>query len=161
MRAYTNQKLGRARLLLAQLAKADDANLAAALVEAVLLESGLAYRYLLAELAAEHGLGSETAASAVGLSAELAAQQITVAELDELALLERRQAWPQKLLSVGQVVSPAMAKPAVAAKTDENLIAAVQVDEKLPNLFDYSDCLEIYQSLCASVEHLRTMTQQW
>lgn len=160
MRNRTNEKLSRAKLLLATLQAAAEPNLVEALAEAVLLELGLTYRCFLHELAAEYGLTPPALASAGGLAAAMAEQQLRVAEVDELATLETERGWPDTLRAVAQVRGQA-AQKRVPTKVKENLINILQVDENINNKLSYENCLEIYQALHSRIEHLRDMAQEW
>ncbi len=160
MRNQTNEKLSRAKLLLATLQAAVEPNLVEALAEAVLLELGLTYRCFLHELAAEHGLTPPALASAGELAAAMAEQQLRVAEVDALANLETEGGWPHTLRAVAQVRGQAAPKR-VSTKVKENLINVLQVDEKINNKLSYKNCLEIYRALHSRIEHLRDMAQEW
>lgn len=161
MRNHTNEKLSRVKALLVQLQKAaTDSNLVAALAEAVLLELGLAYRCFLSELATAHGLAEQAPANATALAASLAERQSCVAEVGELANLERERDWPHTLLAIAE--APAQPTPGRASsKAQDGLINVLQVDEITNNKLNYSSCFEIYQALRTCIEHQRDMAQEW
>ncbi len=162
MRNQTNQKLSRVKMLLVQLEQADndDANLIAAMAEAVLLELGLAYRCYLSELASAYGVTAQLPSSAAALAATLAEQPVYVAEVDELANLEKAQQWPHTLLLAARPNLQAAPQP-VLVKSPANLIDVLEVDENTENKLSYSHCFEIYQALRSCIERQRDMAQQW
>jgi hypothetical protein len=124
--ARVNQKLYFARLTLEQAARAADATLQQALLEAAIVHLATAYRSYLNEIVSNQNL-SVAADNARTALQQLQAQGRASPELSELVMLEQSGQWPARLLDTFATITAAAATLVSSAPISGAAIAIADI----------------------------------